>query len=102
MADHADSARGRERLGGGHCWRSPLVPGLHGQSNATARLPPLTGWELEPSQLPALLDELFTAIEARGGSLREEHERDATHAQEVARAQRRPGHRGQRQPATLQ
>jgi hypothetical protein len=32
--------------------------------------------DLEPSQLPALLDELFTTVEARGSSLREKHERD--------------------------
>jgi hypothetical protein len=38
--------------------------------------------DLEPSELPALLDELFTTIEARGGSLREEHERDSLIAAE--------------------
>ena len=37
---------------------------------------------LEPCQLPALLDELFTTVEARGGSLREEHEREGSIAAE--------------------
>jgi hypothetical protein len=38
--------------------------------------------DLEPCQLPALLDELFTTVEARGGSLREAHERDGSIAVE--------------------
>ena len=38
--------------------------------------------DLEPSQLPVLLDELFTTVEARGGSLREEHERHGSIAAE--------------------
>jgi hypothetical protein len=38
--------------------------------------------DLEPSQLPVLLDELFTTVEARGGSLREEHERRGSIAAE--------------------